>query len=52
MIEVKDSQFKITNSNVETVFMNNVTPNGNSGKINCPKRYVGKKVYIVVIKDD
>jgi len=28
-----------------------VTPFGNSAKVDCPKKYIGKKVYLVVCKE-
>lgn len=29
-----------------------VTPFGNGAKVDCPKEYIGKKVYLVVLKDE
>ena len=29
-----------------------VTPFGNGAKIDCPKEYLGKTVYLVVLKDE
>ncbi len=28
-----------------------VTPFGNSAKVDCPKRYIGKRAYLVICKD-
>lgn len=28
-----------------------VTPFGNSAKVDCPKKYIGKRVYLVVCKE-
>lgn len=28
-----------------------VTPFGCSGKVDCPKKYIGKRVYLLVCKD-
>ncbi len=28
-----------------------VTPFGNSAKVDCPKIYVGKRVYLIICKD-
>ncbi len=28
-----------------------VTPYGNGAKVDCPKRYLGKTVYLVVLED-
>lgn len=27
-----------------------VTPYGNGGKVDCPKRYIGKKAYLVICR--
>jgi putative transposon-encoded protein len=29
-----------------------VTSFGTSAKVDCPKRYLGKKVYLVILKDE
>jgi len=29
-----------------------VTPFGTGAKVDCPKEYLGKRVYLVVLKDD
>lgn len=28
------------------------TPLGNSGKVDCPKRFIGRRVYILIAKKD
>ena len=28
-----------------------VTPFGNSAKVDCPKRYIGKRAYLVICKE-
>jgi len=28
-----------------------VTPFGNSGKVDCPKTYIGKRVYLIICRD-
>ena len=35
-------------SNIEGYFIRTVTKFGNSAKIDCPKEYLGRTVYIVV----
>ncbi|MCL4400724.1 MAG: DUF2080 family transposase-associated protein [Candidatus Parvarchaeota archaeon] len=35
--------------NVKGFFIRKVTKFGTSAKVDCPKRYLGKKVYLVVI---
>ena len=36
---------------VEIIYEKHVTPFGTSGKIDAPKRYIGKRVYVIVLKD-
>ena len=35
---------------IETVFEKQVTKFGSGAKIDCPKQYLGKKVYVIVRK--
>ncbi|RKX97072.1 MAG: hypothetical protein DRP55_09335, partial [Spirochaetes bacterium] len=28
-----------------------VTPFGNSAKVDAPKKYIGKRVYVIILKD-
>jgi len=42
-IELKD--------NVEVFYEKIVTPFGNSAKIDAPKKYRGKRAYVVIVKD-
>ncbi len=34
---------------IEGYFVRTVTPFGNSAKIDCPKEYLGRKVFVVVV---
>jgi putative transposon-encoded protein len=47
---VKEGNFSLGES-VEVVFEKKVTPFGNSGKVDVPLRYVGKRAYVIVVKD-
>ncbi len=49
-IEVKKGDF-IVRERVEVVYEKVVTPFGNSGKIDAPKKYIGRRAYVVVVKD-
>ena len=42
-IELKD--------NVEVFYEKRVTPFGNSAKIDAPKKYRGKRAYVIILKD-
>ncbi len=43
------SEIKI--ANIHTFFKKRVTKFGTSAKIGCSKEYLGKEVYVIVLKD-
>ena len=47
--ETKD---KLILTNIEGFVKRKVLPVGNSAKVNCPKEYLGKEVYLVVVKNE
>ena len=49
-INIKD-QILTIRENVETVYEKTVTPFGNSGKVDVAKKHIGKRVYVIVLKD-
>jgi len=49
-VEIMDKNITMTDG-VECVIEKTCTPFGNSGKVDCPKKYLGKRVYLVVLKD-
>ena len=46
-----DSKTKLILSNIEGFVKRKVTAFGNSAKVSCPKEYIGKDVYLVIIKN-
>lgn len=36
---------------VEVLYERQITPFGNSAKLDAPKRYIGKRAYVIIIKD-
>lgn len=42
---------KITLSGIEGFLKRKVTLFGNGAKVNCPKEYLGKKVYLIILKN-
>ncbi len=40
---------KLEVENIEGYFVRTVTKFGNSAKIDCPKEYLGRAVYIIVV---
>jgi putative transposon-encoded protein len=49
-IEVKQSDLTI-NESVEVVYERVITRFGNSAKIDAQKKYIGKRAYVIIIKD-
>jgi len=49
-IEVKQGDLTI-NETVEVVYERVITRFGNSAKIDAPKKYIGKRAYVIIIKD-
>ncbi|CAD6494434.1 MAG: hypothetical protein LAKADJCE_00762 [Candidatus Argoarchaeum ethanivorans] len=37
--------------NVEEIYEKRITPYGNGAKIDAPKRHIGKKVFVIILKD-
>ncbi len=48
-IEIIKDRITLTDE-VEAVYEKKVTPFGNSGKVDAPKKYIGKRVYVIVLK--
>lgn len=49
-IKIKKGDFTLSDK-IEIIIEKVVTPVGNSAKADVPKRYIGKRVYIIVLKD-
>jgi len=44
-------QTSLTVNNITGFFEGKVTPIGNGAKIGCPKEYLGRHVYVIVLKE-
>ncbi len=42
---------KLIITEIEGFVKRKVVPVGNSAKVNCPKEYLGKDVYLVILKE-
>ncbi len=52
MNEVSSSGIEVSiKEDVEEVLKSEVTKFGNGAKVGCPKKHLGKKVYLVVCKE-
>ncbi len=49
-IELKREDLKLTDK-VLGFLERTVTPFGTSAKVDCPRRFIGKRVYLIVCKD-
>jgi len=48
-IEVINKKIKLTDE-VEVLYEKVVTPFGTSAKLDAPKKYIGKRAYIIILK--
>ena len=46
-----ESKTKLILENIEGFVKRKVTSFGNSAKVSCPKEYLGKEVYLVIVKE-
>ena len=46
-----ENKSKLILTNIEGFIKRKVVPVGNSAKVNCPKEYLGKEVYLIILKD-
>lgn len=47
---MKEGDFTLKEK-VEVIYEKNITAFGNSAKIDAPKKYIGKRAYVVIVKD-
>ncbi len=43
---------EITVKGILGFFVKKVTPFGTGAKVDCPKKYLGKKVYLIICEDE
>lgn len=48
--DVKLNKLTLIDDEIEQILERVVTPFGNSGKADVPKRYIGKRVYVIITK--
>ena len=48
---IKGGKLKI-GEDVEEIFEKRVTPYGNGAKVDAQKKYIGRRVYIIILKRD
>jgi putative transposon-encoded protein len=52
MIEIKKDSVSVKEKKVLGYYTSEVVKFGNSAKINCQKKYIGKKVLVVLLDED
>jgi len=50
IIELKKEDLTLKDK-IEGFLERTVSPLGNSGKVDCPKRFIGRRVYILISKE-
>jgi putative transposon-encoded protein len=41
----------IIKDNIEEIYEKKITPYGNGAKVDAPKKHIGKKVFVIILKD-
>jgi len=49
-IKITDQNLILTD-NVEVFYEKIITPFGNSAKVDAQKKYIGKRAYVIILKD-
>ncbi len=49
-IEVRKGDLKIK-ERVNVIYEKVITPFGNSAKLDAPKRYIGRRAYVIIVED-
>ncbi len=50
-IEIKKGILTLRHKNILCFYEKMVTPFGTSAKIDCPKKFIGKRAYVIICKD-
>ena len=50
-IELNKGNLHLTENKIEGFLERTVTPLGTSAKADVPKRYIGRRVYVIIVKE-
>jgi len=50
-IELNQGKLQLTETKVEGFLERTITPIGTSAKADVPKRYIGRRAYVIIIKN-
>ena len=51
VVEINKGKLKLTDEKIEGFLERTVNPIGTSAKVDVPKRYIGKRAYVIIVKD-
>jgi putative transposon-encoded protein len=51
IVNIKDKELTIKDK-VETLYEKTVTPFGNSAKVDAPKKFIGRRAFVIIMDDD
>ena len=49
-IELKNKNLTLKDGEILGFLEREVNPIGNSAKVDCPKRFIGKRAYLIIVK--
>ncbi len=51
-VEISSNKIILKDNSIEDFFEKEVTPHGTGAKIPCSSKYIGRKVYVVIMKNE
>ncbi len=51
VITLEQGKLQLQENEILGFIEKRVTPFGNSAKVDCPKKYIGKRVYLIICKE-
>jgi putative transposon-encoded protein len=51
VVELEQGKLTLQEDQIQGFMERTVTPFGNSAKVDCPKRYIGQRAYLIICKE-
>jgi putative transposon-encoded protein len=51
VVELEKGKLTLQEDQIQGFMERTVTPFGNSAKVDCPKRYIGQRAYLIICKE-
>ena len=51
-IKIKNNELTLRDNSIVNFFEKEVTPHGTGAKIPCSSKYIGKKVYVIIVENE